>query len=535
MLRARSLKRSPGRVGFVCVLAMLAAASCASAHPVPPFGHVGRWIVDAHGRVVVLHGFNVVAKSPPYYPRSFGFDDDDADFLHSQGFNTVRIGGTFEAVEPKPGQIDHQYLDRLAHDADLAARHGLYPLVDLHQDDWSERFSGEGFPAWATYTNGAPDKPDLGFAGNYTGNAALERAFDNFWANIAGPGGVTLQDRYAEAVAAVAERFRGLRGLLGYDLINEPWAGSEWPTCGQPEGCPVFEGTLLTSFYRRVIARLRQVDPKSLAWYEPNPLTNYGSQPHVGPVGDRRAGLSFHDYCLAGGGGGVGPPLPGSGTPCSVTEQAAFDHVVALAAANGGDALLNSEWGATDDLGILARVAAEEDRNLMSWQNWTYYNQLPGGAPDVPRDQGIIVDPRRPPTPDNVRRDKLAVLVRPYPTAVAGTPLSFAFDPGSRTFDFAYSASRPGGGRYVRAERTEVFVPQLQYPHGYRVHVAGARVVSPASSAFVELVRDHGAQTVTVRITPRSHGQTDVPGQAQTSSRTRGSGRSSPARSGNRR
>ncbi|WP_218008913.1 hypothetical protein, partial [Nocardia jiangxiensis] len=56
------------------VVAVLLAASLptpsATATPTnPELGHVGRWITDAEGRVITLHGVNLVYKYPPFYPR----------------------------------------------------------------------------------------------------------------------------------------------------------------------------------------------------------------------------------------------------------------------------------------------------------------------------------------------------------------------------------------------------------------------------------------------------------------------------------
>ena len=51
-----------------------------------PLEPSGRWLTDTLGRVVILHGFNYVAKSPPFYPAAFGFGDDDAAFLAAEGF-----------------------------------------------------------------------------------------------------------------------------------------------------------------------------------------------------------------------------------------------------------------------------------------------------------------------------------------------------------------------------------------------------------------------------------------------------------------
>ena len=49
--------------------------------PKGPLGHPGRWITDRSGRVVILHGFNMVYKVAPYAPDAIGFGADDARFL----------------------------------------------------------------------------------------------------------------------------------------------------------------------------------------------------------------------------------------------------------------------------------------------------------------------------------------------------------------------------------------------------------------------------------------------------------------------
>jgi endoglycosylceramidase len=45
----------------------LAVPAVASAARIPPtLGHEGRWITDRAGRVVTLHGWNMVSKLAPY-------------------------------------------------------------------------------------------------------------------------------------------------------------------------------------------------------------------------------------------------------------------------------------------------------------------------------------------------------------------------------------------------------------------------------------------------------------------------------------
>ena len=73
----------------------------------------GQWIVDGSGRVLVLHGLNMVYKRAPYAPDHVGFGRDDARFLARQGFTTVRLGLIWKAVEPQPGVYDDAYLARI--------------------------------------------------------------------------------------------------------------------------------------------------------------------------------------------------------------------------------------------------------------------------------------------------------------------------------------------------------------------------------------------------------------------------------------
>src|SRR4051812_43473604 len=86
------------------------APASAAATPALPLDHVGRWITDAQGRVVVLHGINMVYKRAPYAPDAVGFGDDDAAFLAAEGLDTVRVGIIYKAVEPQPGVYDDAYL-----------------------------------------------------------------------------------------------------------------------------------------------------------------------------------------------------------------------------------------------------------------------------------------------------------------------------------------------------------------------------------------------------------------------------------------
>jgi endoglycosylceramidase len=476
------------------VLAMPAAAGAA---PTPPLGQHGGWITDARGRVVILHGVNMVYKRPPYDPALTGFGNDDAAFLARHGFNNVRLGTIYAGVEPRPGEYDDAYIARIGRVERMLARHGVFSLIDFHQDLYNERFGGEGFPDWAVLDDGLPAQPTVGFPLTYVTSPGLNRVFESLWSNRAGPGGVGLQDRYAAAWGHVARHFAGRPFVMGYDLINEPWQGQHLiARCGVG-GCPDFERGPLATLQAKAMRAIRRHDTGSLIWYEPVILSQFGAAQYTmpNPTGDRRAGMSFHIYCLQGA-------APGANTTCGQFEQMSLDNARARGRANG-DPLLLSEFGATDNLDVIHRMVDRADRAMVSWQWWHYCgcaDPTTSGPGDA---QAVVADPAKPPEGANVFAAKLAALVRPYPQAVAGTPRSYFFDRSTRTFTLSYSTARAGGAeRFAAGSTTDVFVPGLHYPNGYSVTVHGARVASPARSRVLKLRSLPGADDVHVHIRP---------------------------------
>jgi endoglycosylceramidase len=490
-------RRARGIALSAVALLALAVPAGALAAPTAPLGHAGRFMTDAHGRAVFLHGVNMVYKRPPYHPAAGGFDDDDAAFLREQGLNTVRVGIVYKGVEPTPGVYDDAYLSQIAQTVQVLARHGIFSLLDFHQDLYNERFSGEGWPDWAVQDDGLPNRPDFGFPGNYLGMPALNRAFDHFWANDKGPGGVGLQDRYAAAWRHVAQRLGGMPYLMGYDLMNEPWPGSTYSTCTNPAGCPAFDQQTLGPFSLRTIKAIRHADRRNLVWYEPNVIFNDGAPTYHPATGDKHAGMSFHLYCLAESTAGSDPTRGGA---CDTAEQLVFDNALAHSAKTG-DTLMLSEFGAIDDLALIERQLGKADAAMVSWQHWHYCACDDPTTSGPGATQAIVIDPRKPPTGDNVKTAKLDTLVRPYPQAVAGTPERFSYDPAAKRFELAYTTKLPGG-HAAGTRATEVFVPSRHYASGYRAEVRGAAIVSAAGASPLRLVACPGSPRVTVRVTP---------------------------------
>ncbi|HME70596.1 MAG TPA: hypothetical protein VKM54_12105 [Myxococcota bacterium] len=141
-------------VSAVAIAVALPPAPCARAEelgaqgagPLPPLSHRGRWLTDARGRVVLLHGFSDVAKSAPFYPAAFGFGEADVAFLQQEGFTALRLGVEFQGLMPTPGEVAEAYLDALAETVEILSRHHIFVLLDFHQDGFSPLFfGGNGF------------------------------------------------------------------------------------------------------------------------------------------------------------------------------------------------------------------------------------------------------------------------------------------------------------------------------------------------------------------------------------------------------
>jgi endoglycosylceramidase len=483
-----------GVVMSISIAAVAALPAAAGAVPTLPLGHHGRWITDAQGRVVVTHGTNMVYKLAPYYPVAAGFGNSDAAFLEKIGFTAVRVGVIWEALEPQPGVYDDRYLNEIASTVQTLARHGIVSLLDFHQDNFNEQFKGEGFPAWAVQTDGLPNTK-VPFPAGYETNPALQRAFENFWADKPGPGGVGLQQRYAAAWRHVAQRFVGNPNVLGYEIMNEPFPGSDFALCAGPTGCAASDAQL-TGLERKVDRAIRTVDPRTLVFYEPYVTFDFGFQDGVGSLDDPRSVFAWHDYCL-------------TGDTCS-SNATNFPNAAAHVSASGAGTFLD-EFGATANTTGLDTLVTLADQYMVPWMEWSYCTC---GDPTGSSDEGIVIDPHKPKTGSNLRSVTLHAIVEPYPYVIAGTPQSWSYDRQTRAFHLTYSTVRASRrGTFPAGSLTDIQTPAFDYPAGYRAQVSGGTIISKAGAPELQIAACPGAKTVTVQTSPghRSTGTCRLP------------------------
>ena len=432
----------------VLALCLVAIARAGDA----PQGHVradGRWLLDASGRVLILHGVNVAnaSKHPPYLPWQ---TRKDFEQIARWGFNSVRLLTVWAAIEPRPGQYDDAYIAKLAERVAWCRELGLWVVLDMHQDLYSEQYGADGAPPWACLDDGLRAGPrQRAWFLNYLQPPVL-RAFDNFWANKPGPGGVGLQDRFAAAWRHLARRFRDEKAVIGYDLLNEPFLGSAIQAAilsyanaaaqlttaetklkllaalasGDPAshfdglaapfrdprlalrlvelgGPPVlrFERHKLLPFYSRVATAIRKADPHHAVFIEPTALGGAvcsGLARPVGPDGKPHANVAFAPHYYE-----VATELR---RPYEKTRERLHALLGRIARTGHGMDMpvWFGEWGNIPASLPNGRECIRDhldgfDATLASWCYWEYGRRF-------------------------ARLPFLDLLTRPYPTAIAGRP-----------------------------------------------------------------------------------------------------------------
>jgi len=222
-------------------------------------------LIDSLGRQVLLRGVNFnhlgdYFQADPTLPTVAELGEDDWRDLAALGANVVRLVTTWSAWEPERDQFDEDYLARVRAAVDQANAHGMYAVIDMHQDAWSKfvftpaeeacpegtrhQIGWDGAPAWATFTDGEPTCTP----GRREESPAVRRAWDSFYENRDG-----IRDELAELWGRIASEFADHPGVAGYDLINEPGNATRFRTTRQG----------LTAFYRSAIEEIRKAEAKA--------------------------------------------------------------------------------------------------------------------------------------------------------------------------------------------------------------------------------------------------------------------------------
>ncbi|MEX2193897.1 MAG: cellulase family glycosylhydrolase [Thermoleophilaceae bacterium] len=418
-------------------LAAMAALALApgAAHAAPQSLRVdGARVADDRGGTVLLRGTALIRKSRPGLPT---VGEADWQRMRELGFNTIRLGTAWGFIEPRRGGYDADYLDALASVARDAMDHGLYVIVDMHQDVWGPPL-GNGAAEWTVYPECEP-LAGVNLAA-LTGVWSLNYLapwtfcqFTRFWDDPA------LQQHLAGAWREIARRLGDEPRLAGYDLLNEPFQGFHPP--GE------FETRVLYPFYDRLADAIRSEDADAIVFEEPansknvhlptapslTPREGAVYAPHVYGLWDASDAFTRRDELIAANMAYSGLEARVMGTPLWYGE-------------------FGMRRGAPDAEASLTQIydIADSLRAGTSYWEWSrdpYGPMLPDGS----------LDPVR-----------ALTLSRAYPSRTAGELLSFSFDAASGALSMRWR-QRDGTGS------TEIVLPPRRYPAGFDV-VAGEDV-----------------------------------------------------------
>lgn len=464
--RRASTERSFLPWGALFVLLALWCAACGSeSEPTlrtsTPSGAM-QLLRDPTGRALVLHGLNVSGSAKDDPQRMPWVERTDLQRMRREwGLNAIRLLIFWDAIEPEPGQFQAEYLERVAERVAWCADAGLWVVLDMHQDVYGKRSADgkplgfDGAPAWAARTDGLPHVYMDPWALTYF-QPGVRRAFDHFWSGS----GVhaDLQEHYRLAWKFVAQRFASHPAVLGYDLMNEPFAGSAAAgtfgnlRIGDSERGRLFEETTFTQATQGWIDAIRSVDPEKWIFYEPLAFpANNGGPVYLKRLRDPRPGESRlvyapHFYALA-------PEINNHFDPSATEEMDVWAQERKADQERFGHPLLIGEvglpWnGGGRPLEYLEKFFDLADSMSSGWMYWSY----------DPGSWGPVQGANREETP------LVSVFVRVYPLAVNGDVLAYRFDRATRRFSLHYVA-RPRTG-----SNTEIAVPARLYPEGFRVN-----------------------------------------------------------------
>jgi hypothetical protein len=391
----------------------------------------GDRITDGEGHEVLLRGPNVNQLVDFYQPRedvpaTRPLTEEDFAGRASYGFDVVRLGISWSALEPQRGELDEAYLARIDDAIEWAKANGIRTVIDLHQDSWSNdptpegtacrpgtdpMWGYDGAPEWATIWDGAPR---CQFQGRDISPAG-DRAFEHFWFDTDG-----IQTALVRTWGELAGRYADEPAVAGFDLMNEPGFG---------QTAPVTTSLLLGRFYDRASDAIRDAGAPQIVFIEPSILWSglgFDSGPAPGFTDDANIVFSPHLYSES-------ITMDRSlGIPAIVAMERQFD-LARRVADDYGIPLWSGEygyWGDEESINArMARYARAEDAHLLGSAYWVW-KQSCGDPQNGIGPVGLALVPEDCATGEDGPRNErlLGELSRAYPRSAPGRLASLEAD-----------------------------------------------------------------------------------------------------------
>jgi len=440
------LKHLTATAAILLIFQVLAPAAAHSGDAdMPELGVEGNMFVDWAGREVILRGANAGGRSklPPFLPFEPEPDfetalDKYAGVLELMGMNVVRLLVMYEAAEPVRGEYNEEYLAKYDRLVEEFSSRGFRIIVDNHQDVFSRRFCGDGYPDWMIpekYRN-LKRRADCSYWELRYFHPGVMESFKRYWSNYDG-----VQDRHLEFFRMMAERYKDNPAVIGFEPVNEPFPGS-WGIFHYFR----WHDERLYPFYERVGRVVNSVDPRYIVFADICSLENPGvwktdrKKPDVANLA-----LAPHYYDM-----GYAKVLWFSPGGDIETMRAGLAKHTRLAR-KWNVPVLVGEYGVSmareDPEQYLARLYTVFDEMFLSGTIWeaSMSEILWNG-----RDKGILA-------PDGTVLGPAWAIDRPYPRAVAGAISSFSFDPESLAFRIEWTENP------AATLPSEIYLPERLY------------------------------------------------------------------------
>ena len=390
----------------ICLLMFMSSCCIKCIHPT---NNPTSYIKDNYDRIVIYHGANLSNYAKHVNKGRAGITwQDSVDFMKmkSEGYNVVRYLVFWEALEPTEGYIDTSYLRASIAKVKQIESCSLDVIIDMHQDLFAQRFSGDGFPDWMVKTDGKSFKLNNdSWSLNYLQPAVLA-TFDNFWNNK------SEQDKYANALRIFVNTFDTLPGVIGYDIMNEPFPGACLPN--------VFEAGKLSTFYQNMLKIVRPISNK-LFFFEPWMSTSAGIPTFLTFKPDGLCVYEPHYYNLICESYKAYNILHKNSMQCALKTKAdeARSFKVPMLLGEFGISSRSNRFN-----NYLIDIANVSDQYGFSWTYWAYDKQKDSGF-------GLLND-------DSTASIQSIALQRIYPQKIAGdNPVWFY---GNKRFVMEYDS-----------------------------------------------------------------------------------------------
>jgi len=352
-------------------------------------------------------------------------------------------------------------------------------------------FCGDGLPNFYVNYSNFPEPLDKPCPlDNQTGLPSWEDCAKFFWPDYqftqAGAAGYQalysningVRDAWINYWKVIVNKFKNSTYLLGYELLNEPFAGNIYdnPLLMVPGVADLLN---LQPAYGNVSAGIRQLDDLHIIFFEAVTWDDLGNGFQEVPGGSEyvnRSALSYHYY---------EPP----NLDVNTTFTSRMEDMKRL-----GCAGMLTEFNTGDDsnttLPQVFEVTHTAEENLQSWIGWAYkvFNSyglgyslyFPNGSIDY-----VLIK----------------ALARTYPKAVAGNVIKSIFDNSTAIYTLIFTINQ------TCKLPTELFVSEdLWYVNGYEIQITPnnyATWSSPVKNQVLITLSPNAVGTLTVVVSPK--------------------------------